>query len=76
MLIVDQVPGFVAGVVVASIVWFFVARNNPEWISKTYRDLKEEFDKQEKMIREEVDKLELESKIKEAIARLKEKNLL
>jgi len=75
-MLVDQIPGFVAGLGVASVVWFFVARNNPEWISKTYRDLKAAFDKQEKAIRKEVEELELETKMKEAILRLKEKGLL
>lgn len=76
MAIVDQIPGFVAGLAVASVVWFFVARNNPEWISARYRELKAAFDDKEKMIRKELDELELEGKIKEAVARLKEKGLL
>jgi hypothetical protein len=60
-----NVPSFLGGGVVGVVVMFFIAQNNPEWISKTYRTLKVEFDEK----KEKLEKLEFAKAVKEEVER-------
>lgn len=73
MMIVDQIPGFVAGVAVGGVIIFFVCRSNPALVQKIYAQAKAEFDAKEKELRAKVEKLELKERIVEILKELKEK---
>ena len=70
MMIVDQIPGFVAGAAVSAVVSFFVWRNNPALMDNIYRQVKAEFDEKEKKLRAEIDDLKLEEKVKAVLAKM------
>jgi|GEM_PF-5195317 hypothetical protein len=70
MWIVDQLPGFIAGAVVAAIASFFIWRNNPALMDNIYRQVKAEFDEKEKKLRAEIDDLKLEEKVKAVLAKM------
>lgn len=73
MMIVDQIPGFIAGAAVSAVVSFFVWRNNPALMNKIYSQAKAEFDEKEKELRAKIEKLELKERIVEILKELKEK---
>jgi len=73
MMIVDQIPGFVAGAAVSAVASFFVWRNNPALMAKIYAKAKAEFDEKEKELRAQVEKYELKERIVEILKELKEK---
>ena len=73
MMIVDQIPGFVAGAGVSAVVSFFVWRNNPALMNKIYGRVKAEFDAKEKELRAQIEKYELKERVVEILKELKEK---
>ena len=76
MWIVDQIPGFVVGLLAGAIVMFFVARKNPEWVQEMYNrqkgitsDVRKELEEAKAKIADmELDK-RIEEKAKEILAK-------
>ena len=73
MMIVDQIPGFIAGAAVSAVASFFVWRNNPALMAKLYGKAKAEFDAKEKELRAQIEKYELKEKVVEILKELKDK---
>lgn len=76
--IVSGIPGFIIGAVAGAIIMFFVARKNPKWVEETYqaqRALSMQGTEEVERLRKTVAEMELtklvESKVAEAIAKLK-----
>lgn len=73
MMIVDQIPGFIAGAAVGGVIVFFVCRNNPALVQKIYSQAKAEFDAREKELRAKIEKLELKERVVEILKEMKDK---